>query len=181
MSPLYVLWFGWIVSTISWAAAWSYAGNPKERASTKLDYYNRAALTVGFILLLGIHPGLLERYMWLWHSTDGFGWIMTLVAFLGLALAWWSFIAMGRQDRRAVVQSGPYRFVRHPMFVGIIIAAFAHAIFRGTIDAFLGAFLMTYGWYLRAQSEEIAMQEEVGAAAYEDYARRTAMFIPFVW
>jgi protein-S-isoprenylcysteine O-methyltransferase Ste14 len=67
------------------------------------------------------------------------------------------------------------------MFLGIIIAAFAHAFMRGTIDVMLGAIIFALGWYWRAQVEEETLREELGAAAYDAYAARTAMMVPFVW
>ncbi len=181
MSPLYLLWFGWLFSALCWAAAWAYGGNPKQRRATRLDYANRLALMVGVVLLLGLHPGYLERYLWLWHTSDSQAWIETLVAYLGFALAWWSYGAMGKKARRRIARNGPYRIVRHPMFLGIIIAGFAHAAVRGTFDAFLGAILMALGWYWRAQVEEDTLREELGPGAYDAYASRTAMFIPFIW
>ena len=50
---------------------------------------------------------------------------------------------------------------------------------RGTIDVFVGAILVTLGWYWRAQREEETMRETVGAAAYDEYAARTPMLVPF--
>jgi protein-S-isoprenylcysteine O-methyltransferase Ste14 len=181
MSAQYVLWLGWVVSAVAWALAWALWGNPKKSRSTKLDYANRAALTVGVILLFEIHTGILERYHWLWRTSEGMSWIFVLIAYLGFALAWWSHIALGHNARRAVVHSGPYRYVRHPMFLGIIIAAFAHAFMRGTIDVMLGAIIFTLGWYWRAEVEEEILRQELGAASYDAYANRTAMMVPFVW
>ena len=42
------------------------------------------------------------------------------------------------------------------------------------------AALMAAGWYLRARLEEEFLRAELGADAYERYARRTAMLVPFI-
>ena len=180
MSPLYLLWFGWMVSAVAWAVAWSLHGVAKDRKSTNMDYANRAALTLGVILLFELHPGFLERYMRLWVLPEDAGWTETLVAYVGFALSWWAHLTLGRKAQRKVVSDGPYSVVRHPMFLGITIAAFATAALHGTIDGFLGAILMTVGWYLRAQMEEEILHEKFGAA-YTAYAARTAMMVPYVW
>ena len=180
MSPLYLLWFGWMVSAIAWAIAWSLHGVSKDRPSTNMDYANRTALTLGVILLFELHPGFLERYMRLWVLPENSGWIETLIAYVGFGLSWWAHITLGRKAQRKTVSDGPYQVVRHPMFLGISIAAFSTAAMRGTIDAFLGAILITIGWYLRAQVEEETLRQKLGTA-YEAYAAKTAMLVPYLW
>ncbi len=71
--------------------------------------------------------------------------------------------------------------MRHPIYTGIIVASYATAAAEGTtLTAFLGATLMTLGWYIKARLEERFLRAELGAEAYDAYARRTAMLVPFV-
>jgi protein-S-isoprenylcysteine O-methyltransferase Ste14 len=79
-----------------------------------------------------------------------------------------------------VVNTGPYRVVRHPIYTGIIIATFATAIDKGTYVAVAGAVLMLVGWFIKARVEERFLRVQLGVDAYDAYARRTAMLIPFV-
>jgi protein-S-isoprenylcysteine O-methyltransferase Ste14 len=78
-----------------------------------------------------------------------------------------------------VVDTGPYAIVRHPIYTGIIIASAATAVLRGTALAWLGACVMTIGWVIKARMEERFLREQLGAAAYDDYARRVPMLSPF--
>ena len=181
MSAQYALWIGWIVCALAWAIAWSLHGRASGRKPTNLDYANRALIAVGIILLGEFHTGILERYHWLWHGVpEWMAWLLTFIAYLGFALAWWSYATVGKRAQRAVVQDGPYQYVRHPMFLGIIVAAFAHAAMRGTIDVLLGAILIATGFYLRAQVEEEVLRVKLGPA-YDSYAAKTAMMVPFIW
>ena len=50
---------------------------------------------------------------------------------------------------------------------------------RGTLAAWIGAGLMTTGWYIKARMEERFLREELGADEYGRYARRVPMLIPF--
>ncbi len=46
--------------------------------------------------------------------------------------------------------------------------------------AILGATLLTLSWYVKARLEERFLRAELGAEAYDAYARKTAMLVPFV-
>jgi hypothetical protein len=78
-----------------------------------------------------------------------------------------------------VVDTGPYRLVRHPMYLGLIFAAFATAIEKGTSYALFGAAILTFGFYTKARREERFLRVELGEDAYDEYARKTAMLVPF--
>src|SRR6266478_3046815 len=80
----------------------------------------------------------------------------------------------------ALLLFGLYWFVRHPIYTGIIIASFATAIDKGTYVALAGAVLMLVGWFIKARVEERFLRTELGPEAYDAYARKTAMLVPFV-
>jgi protein-S-isoprenylcysteine O-methyltransferase Ste14 len=78
-----------------------------------------------------------------------------------------------------VVDTGPYGIVRHPIYTGIIVASAATAALRGTVLSWVGACVMTVGWVIKARMEEQFLREQLGAEAYEAYARRVPMLSPF--
>ena len=78
-----------------------------------------------------------------------------------------------------VVDTGPYRLVRHPIYSGLIFAALATAIEKGTSFAMLGVAIVTLAFYIKARREEHFLSAELGENAYDDYARKTAMLVPF--
>jgi protein-S-isoprenylcysteine O-methyltransferase Ste14 len=79
-----------------------------------------------------------------------------------------------------VVDTGPYRLVRHPIYVGLFLAAFTTALEKGTSYALLGAAIMTFALYTKARREEGFLRAELGEDSYDAYARKTAMLVPFV-
>ena len=105
----------------------------------------------------------------------------------GLLFTWWARISLGslwsgsvsRKEGHTVIQNGPYRLVRHPIYTGLILAAFAQAIQIGQAANLLGALLMTFGFWLKARLEERFLSQELGPEAYADYRRRTPMLVPF--
>ncbi len=125
----------------------------------------------------------------LWVLPHNAGWAMVGVAALGFLFAWWARIYLGRlwsgsitrKEGHHVVDTGPYAIVRHPIYTGLIVAGFATAaIVRGTLRGSAGAALLLIGYWLKARVEERFLRAELGAEAYDAYARKTAMLIPFV-
>ena len=83
----------------------------------------------------------------------------------------------GNLDERTVITDGPYRFVRHPRYAGLMVLQFAFALAMGSILAWGFAI----GWILvnmrRVRLEEVHLRKLFGAA-YERYCSRTPRFIP---
>ena len=91
----------------------------------------------------------------------------------------WSRWVVRKADHR-IIQTGPYALVRHPIYTGISLAMLATAVMLGTAFSYLGAALFTLSFYLKARLEERFLREELGAEAYDAYARRVPMLVPFL-
>lgn len=181
----YALWLLWLVS---WgiAALWS-APTIKQPPSRALWFAHRILLWIGVLLLFGI---LSPRHMaltQLWRLPNRWQWILNIVIAGGFAFAWWARIALGklwssdvaRKKDHQVIDTGPYALVRHPIYTGILISAFATAAIEGSLVAWAGALVMSGAWYWKARQEEDFLREELGPA-YDDYAGRVAMLVPFL-
>ena len=59
-------------------------------------------------------------------------------------------------------------------------AALATAAERGTAAGWAGFVVMTAGWIVKARLEEQFLREELGATAYDAYAGRVPMLVPFL-
>ncbi|UCC49143.1 MAG: isoprenylcysteine carboxylmethyltransferase family protein [Gemmatimonadota bacterium] len=83
-----------------------------------------------------------------------------------------------RTDRLA--QGGPYRFARHPVYLGMTIALVAVGVSMRSWLAVLAVFLLFLpGVVYRARLEEKALAEKYGRE-WEDYAERTPFLLPFL-
>jgi protein-S-isoprenylcysteine O-methyltransferase Ste14 len=78
-----------------------------------------------------------------------------------------------------VIDRGPYAIVRHPIYTGLIVAIAATVCIRASAQTVTGAVLMTIGVYIKARLEEQFLRAELGADAYDAYARRVPMLVPF--
>lgn len=186
-STIYTLWAVWVVS---WTVARFWSGRTEKRAGIGAELLFRLILGVGMILLLAI-PLSTHRYaqVQLWHLGEPLNWILVALALAAFSFTWWARINLGRlwsdwgvtkKAGHYVVETGPYRLVRHPIYSGIIAAGVATAIVKGTSFAIIGAALMTVAFYTKARREERFLRAELGEDAYDTYASKTAMLLPFV-
>jgi len=191
MSPFFysgVLWALWVVSWVI-AALWSRrtTARPPNRARI-LDL----ALTCAGGALMAYASRMRELSTegvlgpLLWRLPLALDWSLTGLVAVGLAFTWWARITLGdlwssnvvRKESHTVVQRGPYGLVRHPIYTGLIFAAFALAVQIGTLAALAGAALMAAGFWTKARLEERFLGAELGEA-YAAYRRRTPMLAPF--
>jgi protein-S-isoprenylcysteine O-methyltransferase Ste14 len=190
-TPLRATLTVWALWAGSWAVAaiWSRrtVGRPSGLAGSA--YY--LPTLFGTWLLFGpeLAPRLRHAETWLgdryWNLPPALGWMLCAATVASFAFAWWARVYLGSlwsgsitfKEGHRVVATGPYRLVRHPIYTGIIAASFILAIQRGAPDGFLGASMMTLGWWMKARIEEGLLSHELGPA-YDDYRRNTPMLIP---
>jgi protein-S-isoprenylcysteine O-methyltransferase Ste14 len=90
----------------------------------------------------------------------------------------WSQTVAVKKDHE-LVTSGPYRYVRHPMYAGGLLACVGSAIVAGGPWIFLLVILGTlFLWRVVAEDKLMAQQFP---SEYPDYKKRTKALIPFVW
>ena len=182
---LYLIWLLW---ALSWIGTMFWSAPAIGRVPFGRQVIYRIVTLAGFLLLFGLWSPRYAAMTQLWRPTTSQQWLLDLAVLAGFAFSWWARVELGdlwsanitrKQDHR-LIDSGPYGLVRHPIYTGIIIAAFATAAVQGTLVALVGAALMAFGWYLKARLEEEFLLEQLGFDTYHDYAERTAMLIPFL-
>ena len=186
MTPESAINDAWLVWVVSWVAAAFWSDRAAKRPGFGAEALYRGVMFVGIVLLFGIDlPRDLFR---LWTVNDGAGWALAAAAVLGFLFCWWARLHLGRlwsgwvtkKAGHRIVETGPYRLVRHPIYTGLLTAAFATAAVKGTAVALAGAAAMTVSCWIKARLEEKFLSAELGAEAYAAYRSRTPMLIPFV-
>lgn len=89
-----------------------------------------------------------------------------------------AFIDHPLPDR--LITGGPYRWVRHPFYVGYVIGALAPAVAIDHVAILLISLTMIAITVTAAVREERVWQASARADAYREYRRRTGMFLPCV-
>jgi protein-S-isoprenylcysteine O-methyltransferase Ste14 len=89
-------------------------------------------------------------------------------------------VRIQRERAQRVVSTGPYGYVRHPMYAGFILFAFGTALLLGSWYGVAGALLLIGIVARRAVLEERVLREELeGYCAY--MARVRYRFVPRLW
>ena len=112
-----------------------------------------------------------------------------LLYFLGLALRYSSsFLLKDNFSRNVVVSKkqklvskGPYKYIRHPLYLGLILLTISVPLYFGNILVFIfSLILMTFAINIRIAEEEKAM-EKVLKERYLNYKSKRKKFIPFIY
>ena len=114
-------------------------------------------------------------------------WAAAVLCVIGLGFAIWARVTLGRnwsgmvtlKEEHELVERGPYRFVRHPIYTGILTMFFATALARGHLSGFVGTLLMFASFWIKLREEEKLMLQQF-PERYADYRRRAKCIIPFV-
>jgi protein-S-isoprenylcysteine O-methyltransferase Ste14 len=83
-------------------------------------------------------------------------------------------------DDHQLVQSGPFAFVRHPMYFGWWVAMFGLLLLYPTWVVLLLLVSSLIAFFGRARREEVALAERFGEA-WKEYKKRTRFLIPFIY
>ena len=179
-------------------SAWLLRNDPdllKARLTSPLQQGQRAfdrmlilvisLLFLGWLVLMGLDA---KRFLWssipLWGQIPG----AVLVA-AGMVLCWETFransfaapqVRVQTERRQTVVSTGPYRYVRHPMYAGAMLYLLGAPLMLGSLLGLAGGAALTAAIGLRAVGEERVLRE--GLPGYEAYMKQTPWrLIPGVW
>ena len=160
------------------------------RGATRVDLRAEAAFRLVFfggILMLplgrSIAPGA---------AIGGGVWRFALGAvlcWLGLLLRWSSFLALGKyftvvlgtSEDQPVVTRGPYRFLRHPSYTGLLLIFAGIGLMVGNWVSAAGAVgLLLVAVLYRLRIEERSLNAALGER-YREYAASRARLIPYIW
>jgi protein-S-isoprenylcysteine O-methyltransferase Ste14 len=91
----------------------------------------------------------------------------------------WRFRATLDQGHQ-LATSGPFRMVRHPIYMALNLLALGSAIWVPTPILWVSVLLMAVGGDLRGRAEERILEDAFGDR-YREYCRRTRRFLPYVY
>lgn len=105
----------------------------------------------------------------------------------GAAFAFWARALLGGnwsasvtvKEDHALVRSGPYRLVRHPIYTGCLVAMLGTAMVFGELGCFVALAIAVVAFWLKTRMEEDFMTAQFG----EDYIRyrsQVKRLVPFV-
>jgi len=107
------------------------------------------------------------------------------LTFLGAGITLWARYCLGQywsgrvtlKVDHQIIRSGPYGYVRHPLYTGLLMATAGTALLVGEWRAVLAFALALAGFCRKAWSEEALLSTEFGDQ-YAEYRRETGFLVP---
>jgi protein-S-isoprenylcysteine O-methyltransferase Ste14 len=178
-----MMWAGWAAV---WVAMARGAKEPvqSESAASRLSHIGPLLITAYLLAAPGPLPLLNARFVPLaiWPPALG-----AALGFAGLAFCVWARVTIAanwssdvqlKRDHELIV-AGPYRWVRHPIYTGLIMMFAGTALAVGEWRAALAVAVAAAAFWLKLRREEALMRRQFGEA-YARYAARVPALIPFV-
>jgi protein-S-isoprenylcysteine O-methyltransferase Ste14 len=180
---------GWIWA--AWALYWliSALGNKttQRRESLASRLAHVVPLAVGGVLIAWHDsPWASVLGLRLWPRLLTVYWIGLAILVGGLAFAVWARVHLGRNWSGAVtvkeghdlIRTGPYAYVRHPIYTGVLTAVSGTVICSGTLRAALGLVIIAVALRRKLRIEETLMGETF-PDQYPQYCAEVPALIPF--
>ncbi len=175
----------WTVFGLVWLVAWLRTKRTQQRAPLSSRLLYAIPVSIGSYLMFSDNIQL--------------GWLQSLVlpkniivdvlgislAAAGIGLAIWARFYLGQNWSSAVsikvghqlIRGGPYAWVRHPIYSGILLAITGTALGRGTPVGLLSIAMFWLGFSIKSGMEEKFMLQTFGTE-YQEYTRTTGALVP---
>jgi protein-S-isoprenylcysteine O-methyltransferase Ste14 len=106
----------------------------------------------------------------------------------GIAFAIWARLTLGGnwsgtvtlKEGHRIIQRGPYRIVRHPIYTGLLLALLGSALERGLLRSLLGVLICALGLWLKVLAEEQLLVGNFGEE-YLIYRRKVRTLVPYLF
>ena len=178
------LWSIWVVVWMLWALR-TKKTQQREGAASQILRLALLGSSVYLIFFAGnlrgwLHARVLPYHPWM-------GWAGVAITALGFALTIWSRFLLGSNWSSTVtikvahelIRTGPYRWVRHPIYSGKILAMVGTAI---ALDRWRGVAAVVLIWIafaIKRRKEEQFMRQTFGEQ-YTEYSKGTGAIFPLL-
>lgn len=180
-----------LIITVCWALFWAYwlisARTAKRALPTGRGVRGFTGSRVAVVVIAVFLARALGFRMHPAHNGAAATGVGLAVFFLGLALAVWARVYIGRnwgmpmtrKEDPELVTTGPYSRVRHPIYTGIILAAIGTSLAISVYGLIAVAALAAL--FIYSATREEAYLAEQFPSTYPAYKRSTKMLIPFIY
>ena len=177
----------WLIFLVVWLVA---------AISTKRSVYRESVeqrLRYSLLLLAGCF--LLFRGYRLFYPLSArvvphleiLAWAGAALCVAGLGFCIWARLTLGRnwsgtvtlKEEHELIERGPYRLVRHPIYTGLLAMSLGTFIVAGRAAGIVGLVLVFISFWIKLRDEEQVMLKQF-PEQYASYQQRVRRLIPFV-
>jgi protein-S-isoprenylcysteine O-methyltransferase Ste14 len=178
-------WAGWLWTVLMgvWLVMWFGIKKAKRRETSRERLQHLIPLLIGSWLLFGRNWGGLNSR--LVPDVPAAWWLGLVLTAVGVGISIWARVSLGAnwsgvvtlKDDHELIRKGIYRWIRHPIYTGILLAMIGTAMIKGHLRGWVGFLIVLAAFYFKARREESFLRQEFGDG-FEEHAKHTGMFLP---
>ncbi len=184
ITPLTICFYFWL----AWAAYWIISAYTAKETKLSEGLFIRlqhlVPLAAGFLLIFYFKGIICGRF----YRISAIEYIGVAVTLGGLLFAVWARVHLGRywsgiitlKEGHKLIRSGPYKYVRHPIYIGFLAAVFGSALAASTGDAFIGFAIMLLSYLVKIHREEEFLSRQFGDE-YLRFKQEVPALFPFIY
>ncbi len=178
----------WIIFGIVWLVASFATKRTIERQGFQWRLFEVGIAVVVFVLLKSGTAFSAFMGTTVWTQTLTIRLIADAITFSGLLVTLWARATLGGnwssevafKENHELIERGPYRFVRHPIYSGLLLMFLGTALMFDRIGGFVVITIIVIGFWYKARQEEKLLTRHF-AEAYPEYRARVKALIPFLF
>jgi protein-S-isoprenylcysteine O-methyltransferase Ste14 len=177
----------WILFVVIWLLA-AFATKQSVYRESRLQRlrYTVPVLLGGFLLAKGHRLSDPLNYRVIPH-VEALAWTGVVLCIAGLAFCIWARFTLGRnwsgvvtlKGGHELINSGPYAFVRHPIYTGLLTMFVATVIVLGHVAGIIAMPFVFVSFWIKLRHEEKLMLKQF-PNEYAAYQQRVKRLIPFI-
>ena len=176
----------WCIFFLVWLVTAAKAKQTVEMQSSASMLAHR--LPVGFgwwLLLFPNFPGEFNRQIW--ARTEELKMAGAVICVCGLVFTLWARYTLAGnwssdvtfKQNHELIRKGPYRYVRHPIYTGLLVMFAGTSLYIGQLRCLLGFPLVAIGFWIKLKQEERLLVRHF-PEAYPNYRREVKALVPFI-
>ena len=177
----------WILFSAIWllAAVSTKRSIYRESGARRLRYW--ILLVLAFLLLTRGHQLPYPFDVRIISGAEAVQWMAAILCIAGLVFCVWARATLGRnwsgtitlKEGHELIERGPYRLVRHPIYTGLLAMFLATAIRSGHPGGIVAVIFAFASFWIKLGEEEKLMLQQF-PDQYRSYQQRVKRIIPFV-
>jgi protein-S-isoprenylcysteine O-methyltransferase Ste14 len=175
----------WMIFAAVWLIAWLRTKRTQERAPLSSRLLYAVPVMIGSYLFFNNNATSVWGRARLFPGNPVLDSIAVLVTALGIGFAIWARFYLGTNWSSAVsvkvghelIRTGPYTWVCHPIYSGLLLALVGTALQQDRVIALIAVALFWLGFWIKSRMEEEFMRKTFGEQ-YVEYRKSTGALIP---
>jgi protein-S-isoprenylcysteine O-methyltransferase Ste14 len=175
----------WFIWSFIWLALAFLSKSNKRRESLAQRLEHIVPAVIGFLFIFRYGFGVSFLQQRVFPAESPLMPLCVVITIAGLLFALWARLTLGSnwsgtitiKQNHQLIRRGPYRWIRHPIYTGMLIALLATVVTQGLVSGLIGFVFVYFALYRKAKREESFLSQEFGGN-FDEHRKHTGMFLP---